>query len=736
MTKLEPLKILIVDDDELDRMVIKRALKKAKQALLIIEAHGFQEATRLLRDNSFDCLLFDFRLGGRDGIELIQEIQAENLSQAPIVMLSGLDNEEVMLKCLKEGAQDFLLKSEITTHSLLRAIRYAQERKQVTLQLRFLAQHDTLTGLANRRLFIDCVKRAIAHARREDTLFAIIFIDVDNFKSINDSLGHEGGDELLTTIANRIKSTLRGEDIVGRLGGDEFSVLIEGIVKHDALIKIARLLLDAVREPINIYNKVIHTTISLGLATYPTCSKDASELIKCADLAMYKAKQSGRNNYYFYSADLQQLADKYANIKIDLYNALSREEFELYYQPQINASDGTIAGVEALIRWHHPTRGMVPPDEFIPVAESTGLINSMGDWVIDAACKQLSLWLASYKGKHSKLNMAINISTHQIQQQELKDKVCEIIDKYQLPYSQVELELTENALIDDIERCKIRLDALSKCGIPIAIDDFGTGFASFRHLQELPLTSLKIDKTFIDHICTKVKSHEIVKAIIVMARALNMTVIAEGVETQEQACLLQAMECDFLQGYYFSKPLPATELEKILKYPHKLPQIQKPSTQNNAQSLLGNTSMMKPPNPVGKKLTILLVDDDDIDAKVVERMLKKRSTPPKLVRAINGFEALKILQDHDPKVESPFLILLDLNMPKMSGLELLEAIRQDPKLQGNIVFILTTSSAEKDRVSAYKNHVAGYIVKSDAGPQYSHLAAMLEHYEKTVRLLS
>lgn len=403
MSEQTPLKILIVDDDELDRIAIRRALAKAKKVMDIDEASEFAQATQLLRVNRYDCLLFDYRLGGRNGLELIKKIQSEGLSHAPIVMLSGLDDERVMLNCLKEGAQDFLLKSEITTNSLVRAIRYAQERKQIALQMRFLAQHDTLTGLANRSLFIDSVKRAIMQARRDNSYFALIFIDVDNFKNINDTLGHEAGDELLTTIAQRIKASIRGEDIVGRLGGDEFSVLMSGVTTQSALIKIAQQLLESIREPVILYNKTIHTSISLGIATYPTCSDEASALIKCADLAMYKAKQNGRNNYCFYSEDLQRLADEYANIKIDLQHALVRNEFELYYQPQINASDGSIAGVEALIRWHHPTRGLVPPDDFIPIAETSGLINPIGDWVIDKACLQLKTWISDYNLEHSNL---------------------------------------------------------------------------------------------------------------------------------------------------------------------------------------------------------------------------------------------------------------------------------------------------------------------------------------------
>ena len=543
---------------------------------------------------AYDCLLLDYRLEGKNGLQLIQKIQSEGLSQAPIVMLSGIDDETIMLNCLKEGAQDFLLKSEISSHSLMRAIRYAQERKQLSLQMRYLAQHDALTGLANRTLFIERVKRAIARANRDESFCAIIFIDVDNFKSVNDTLGHEAGDKLLTILAQRIQSSLRDKDLVGRLGGDEFSVLIEGVPKQTTLIKIAQQLLETVQDPVIIYNKTIHTSISVGIASYPsstsstsqtstnqtssnhtssnqTSSEIASRLIKCADLAMYKAKQSGRNNYCFYSEDLQQLANEYANLKIDLHNALVNNEFELYYQPQVLAANNQIAGVEALIRWHHPSHGIISPDKFIPVAESSGLINAIGDWVIEHACRQLKRWLSQFSDSNPALTMAINVSALQIRQPNLAEKICSVVEECQLPYGQIELEITESALIEDIDQCVLKLQSLSGQGIQMAIDDFGTGFSSFRHLQQMPLKTLKIDKTFIDQICTTSKNHTIVKAIIAMAHALHMIVVAEGIESQEQAALLKKLGCDKLQGFYFSKPLTASAFEELLANPRNIP---------------------------------------------------------------------------------------------------------------------------------------------------------------------
>lgn len=570
--------ILLVDDDDTDRMAVKRALAKSSTTIKIHEASGFSEAITLLKKTNFACILLDYRLDEIDGIDLIKVIHSEGLSDAPIIMLSGIDDEATMLNCLKEGAQDFLSKSEITTNSLMRAIRYAEERKNITLQIRYLAQHDSLTDLANRSLFIESVKRAVIRSRRTNSLFAVIFLDLDNFKSINDTLGHEAGDIVLKTLSERIKLALREEDIIGRLGGDEFAIIIEGIAAESSLIKIAQNLLNTTKDPLLIGEKAIHCTASIGIATYPECATEATALIKCADLAMYKAKENGRNGYYFYSEDLQTLADNYANLKTDIHNALVRDEFELYYQPQVNTANHTITGLEALIRWHHPTRGLVPPDQFIPIAESLGLINEIGDWVMAEACRQLKVWISKYPHLLHDFRVAINISAHQIRQLNLKDKFCHVLDNNSIPYGLIELELTESVLIDDIDRCTKTLGAMNNLGIQFAIDDFGTGFASFRHLQQLPLTVLKIDKSFIDQICSSNKSYEIVKAMIVIAQALEMEVVAEGVETIEQVNLLQTLACDYLQGYHFWKPMPAQEIESLLadlKYrsPLKMPTI-------------------------------------------------------------------------------------------------------------------------------------------------------------------
>lgn len=556
----DALNILLIDDDEMDRMMVGRAFRQSSLEVQVAEAPNADNAEQLLLDNTFDCILLDYKLAGVDGLDLLRKILDQNLSQAPVIMLSGMEDEELMLECLKSGAQDYLLKSDLNTAVLVRSIRYSQERKQITEQLRFVAQHDSLTGLANRSLFVESVERAIARSRRSNTAVVVFFIDLDNFKSINDSLGHDAGDALLKTIADRINLAVRTEDLVGRLGGDEFAVVMEGLQEAEFSIKIAQHILDVVGLPIPLKGRDIHSTPSIGIATYPTCGDSAMELLKHADMAMYSAKQAGRNGYQFYEHDMQELANEFAELKEDMLAALRRDEFELYYQPQVEADGHKVVAVEALIRWHHPTRGMVAPNDFIPIAEKTGLIKPIGEWVIRRACQQYQEIVAA-AGACPRLSVALNVSANQLRQDNLVELICDTAKECGMPLDRLEVELTEHALIQDIERGAQALGKLVEQGIRIAIDDFGTGYASFQHLQQLPVQTLKIDRSFTKNLPQDRTSLELVRAMATMAKALGIQVVAEGVETKEQAIVLKELGCDFLQGYLFAKPRALADLE-------------------------------------------------------------------------------------------------------------------------------------------------------------------------------
>ena len=555
------LELILIDDDETDRMAVTRAIAKSSLNANVSEAKDSQSALKLLSQQEFDCIILDYNLADTHGLALLKTIQDQGLSQAPVIMLSGMEDEKLMLECLKSGAQDYLLKSDLNINSLTRSIRYSQERKQIMEQLRFVAQHDSLTGLANRSLFIDSLERAIARSRRNGTVTAVFFIDLDNFKSINDTLGHDAGDDLLKTIAERIKQSVRSEDLVGRLGGDEFAVLMEGIQEPDFSIKIAQHMLDVVGLPIPLKSRSVHSTPSIGIATYPACGDSANELLKHADIAMYSAKQSGRNGYKFYAADMQQLANEYAELKEDMLVALKEDQFELYYQPQVDAHSHEVVGLEALIRWHHPVRGMVPPNDFIPIAEKTGLINPIGEWVIRRACQQYPAIVAQSGIASPKLSIALNVSASQLQEENFVDLICDTARECGVPLGRLEIELTEHAIIQNIELGAQTLWKLVDQGVRIAIDDFGTGYASFKHLQQLPLQTLKIDRSFVSHLPEDKTNLELVKAITTMAKALNMEVVAEGVETEAQAKTLTDIGCDILQGFYFARPEPLKHIQ-------------------------------------------------------------------------------------------------------------------------------------------------------------------------------
>jgi len=558
------LNILVVDDDELDRMTVNRAFRHAEQSVNIDEAPEESVALTLLRDNIYDCVLLDYRLGATDGLDLFEKMQAREFNQAPVIMLSGMEDEALMLKCLKAGVQDYLLKSEITTHNLIRSIRYAQERKQINEQLRFVAEHDSLTGLANRSLFMSSIKMAMARAKRNGNYIAIMYVDLDHFKGINDSLGHDIGDALLKAVSDRLRFSVRDSDLVSRIGGDEFAVLLDGIEDQTSAVKIAQHILEVVGIPVNLTGDDIVITPSIGVALYPGSGDNVSELVQCADTAMYRAKKSGRNNFCFYSNAMHSLAMEYASLKNELGHAIKNKELELYYQPQFSANTGKITGLEALIRWNHPQRGMVSPVDFIPVAENCGLIVTIGDWVLGQACQQFSEWNNNDLFKQNAVVLSVNVSAHQLHQGDIAALVKKTLQKYAIEGHLLELELTESVLIDDLEQCANTLHSITQYGVRIALDDFGTGYASFRHLQQLPLHTLKIDRSFIDKVDVDKKHAEIVSSIIAMGKALNLQIVAEGVETRSQEQLLKTYSCDTLQGFYYSTPLPATKIEALL----------------------------------------------------------------------------------------------------------------------------------------------------------------------------
>jgi diguanylate cyclase (GGDEF)-like protein/PAS domain S-box-containing protein len=435
------------------------------------------------------------------------------------------------------------------------------ERKRSEEQIQFQAYHDALTGLPNRLLLQDRLNQALAYAQRRQGILAVVFLDLDHFKLINDSLGHASGDRLLREVGERLHATVRAEDTVARVGGDEFLLLFPHLSNARDAARMAEKLLSSLTSPFAIDSHELYVTASLGVALYPADGLDGDTLLRNADAAMYWAKESGRNTFQLCTRELTARAGERLNLERELRRALERGEFDLVYQPQVQLVSGRLVGVEALLRWHHPERGVVLPSTFIPVAEDCHLIVPLGAWVLDTACRQLRDWR---RAGASELRLSVNLSGRQLPQQDFTALVEGTLAAYDLPADKLELEITESVAMQNVEWTQGMLRALRALGVRLAIDDFGTGQSSLGYLRHFPLSALKIDRSFIEDIGRDPVDEAIVRAVIALAHSVDLTVVAEGVGSEEQLAFLREAGCDEGQGYLFSKPLPARELEARL----------------------------------------------------------------------------------------------------------------------------------------------------------------------------
>jgi diguanylate cyclase (GGDEF)-like protein/PAS domain S-box-containing protein len=433
--------------------------------------------------------------------------------------------------------------------------------RAMSMQMTHSAQHDVVTGLPNRMLLNDRITQSIALARRNNRSIALLFLDLDHFKYINDSLGHDIGDDLLLCVSTRLLAGVRGSDTVSRQGGDEFVVLLSEISHPEDAVTSARKLLFSISTACSIGGHDLHIDGSIGISIYPTDGADAETLIKNADTAMYHAKQSGRNNFKFFKAEMNLKAVERQSLEGNLRRALERKEFMLHYQPKVKLTTEEIMGVEALIRWQHPDRGLVPPSQFIPVAEDCGLIHQIGRWVMREACTQARAW---QDAGLPPLPIAVNVSAVEFRDKKFVEDVRAILAETGLAASYLELELTEGVLMEDAESTTLVLQELKAMGVHLAVDDFGTGYSSLSYLRQFPIDVLKIDQSFVRRITDDLDDSTIVSAIINMGKSLKYLVVAEGVETEEQRLYLQAQHCEEGQGYLFSRPLPAVEFAHLL----------------------------------------------------------------------------------------------------------------------------------------------------------------------------
>jgi len=434
------------------------------------------------------------------------------------------------------------------------------ERREAQSRIQYLATHDEMTGLANRTLFNELLTRAVARERRRGGSLAVMFIDLDRFKIINDSFGHEVGDQLLKEMAARINSHVRSSDVLARFGGDEFVLLANDISDRETAGLVARHLLLLALKPFEIAEQQCRVTGSIGIALYPEDAHDANTLMKYADMAMYRAKEEGKNNFQFYSPDLGAVSETKLRLETGLRDALARDQFTLHYQAKVDLNTHEIRGVEALLRWSHPELGSVSPTQFIPIAEESGLIVPIGYWALHTACAQTVAWLAQGLPP---MSMAVNLSPRQFLDSNLVDAITRVIEDTGMPPTLLELEITESVMLHDIDAAVAKLMAIRELGVRLAIDDFGTGYSSLSQLKRFPIDALKIDRSFIRGIPTDKDDMAITEAILALGKTLGVTIVAEGVETDAQQAFLKRHACHEMQGFYFSRPIPPDEFAQF-----------------------------------------------------------------------------------------------------------------------------------------------------------------------------
>jgi len=555
----EALRVLSVEDNPGDAILVREMLRDASPDGFVLEnADRLSTAVECLLNGAVDCVLLDLSLPDAEGLEALAQVRTVALD-VPIIVLSGRTDEVIAVQAVHEGAQDYLIKGQVDARLLSRSINYAIERKRAEVELAHQAMHDALTGLPNRALFYDRLGQALNRVGRHSTAVAVLFLDLDRFKLINDSLGHGAGDKLLVAVAERLARVLRAGDTAARFGGDEFVILCEDVSGERQAIAIAERIADELDEPFVIDGDEVfaRTSVGIALATQPGARPEA--LIRDADAAMYRAKERGGGVYEVFDDQMRERAVRRMATENALHRALDRGEFVMHYQPIVHMTTGALYGVEALARWQHPERGLVMPGEFIEAAEETGLIIALGAWAFDTACRQAAEWARSNGGP---VTMSVNLSPRQCSHPDLVASFGEILERTGADPALLSLEITETALMEDVEASTVTLSALKELGLGLALDDFGTGYSSLRALQHFPVDVVKIDRSFIDPIERDPQEAAIVAAVISLSHALGLRTVAEGIETIAQVDRLRGLGCDLAQGYYFAKPSAPGEIRR------------------------------------------------------------------------------------------------------------------------------------------------------------------------------
>ncbi|GAB3281541.1 two-component system response regulator [Parahaliea aestuarii] len=577
-------KVLVSDDDINVRLLTRQCLEA--EGMTVVEASNGPETIDVFVRERPDLVFLDVEMPGMSGLEVCKRIrQMPQGESIPIMIVTGSDDRQSIDQGFEAGATQY--KTKPVNWSLLgrdvqymlRASNAFNALKRQEDRLRYLAYYDPLTSLPNRRSFNEQLNRILKRSQRRGSNAALMFIDLDHFKRINDSIGHGRGDRLLVEIAKRLSSELREDDAINyladdpngepvdasteiaRLGGDEFTVVLSDVPNSIHVENVAKRILRSLSEPIALQSHNPVVTPSIGIALYPQDGTNPDSLVRNADTAMYAAKAEGRACYRFYNEDMNAKAVEQLKMEEELRHAMGNQELELRYQPQISSNSGAVVGLEALVRWKHPVRGMVPPNEFIPVAERTGLIIELGEWVLEEVARHCAYWdtlsLPDFR-------VSVNISSIQFNQRDLASRVSHILAESGLRASRLELELTESAIMTDAPTNIARLRELKALGLALAVDDFGTGYSSLSYLKRFPIDTLKIDQSFITDL-DSADGAAIVDAILALSSSLKLQVIAEGIETEEQLGYLLKRECHLLQGYYFSRPIYPEDVPTLLK---------------------------------------------------------------------------------------------------------------------------------------------------------------------------
>lgn len=571
--------VLVVDDDISTRILMRASLEKA--GFMVAEAGDGLTAIDKFEKLQPDAILLDVMMPKLDGFETCRKIrESTNGINTPILMVTGLDDIDSIHRSYDSGATDFVTKP-INWPVLNYRVKYMLRASEAFFdvinkqeQIQELAFFDHLTGLANRTMFMDSLETALAESISEATDLAVLFMDLDRFKTINDSLGHHTGDILLKNVAERINTCIRESDtlsrlqqtqsksFISRLGGDEFTIMLPRLNNPSDASKVAQRINKVLAESFTIEGHEVFISVSIGIAIFPLDGTNPEALMKHADLAMYHAKEKGRNRFQFYKKSLNIKARERLRFENDIRKAIANEEFTLWYQPQINIQTGQISGAESLTRWNHPDHGQVPPSEFIPAIEELGLITPFTDWVIRQASRQQLEW---QKANMAPIRVAVNISSKHFVDQNLPEKFRQAINCGNLKSYSFEVEITESVMVEQCNETLEILQQLKEMDITISVDDFGTGYSSLMYLKNFPINSIKIDRFFVKNIVINQQDAAIVRAIVGMAQGLNMTVIAEGIETDEQFQMVRDMGCDVAQGYLFSPAIPAERFSQLVR---------------------------------------------------------------------------------------------------------------------------------------------------------------------------